>query len=257
MIYNNNGETWYNFAEIIDRIPSQINLENESTPNIWGVLPANFPLQFGSLKLITSFAILMSRNGITKNNIIDNIKSFIDYTNLHTYYDNLYKVLYNKYCDEYCIKSDILYQYSEFNTFNWDVSFNESIYTFFNRFINILDRTKERYKILIDAYENNKSNLMTKLEEKIKNETDGTSSSIGKFNDTPQGEFVDGRYEQDDHLTSLNQDSGTTHGEGEQTRTYQIESLMNQLNNVENKLNDIINKWANEFSNLFITDYNL
>lgn len=97
-------------------------------------------------------------------------------------------------------------------------------------FVYILDLTYNKYKKLIELYQNEENNLMNQLE----------STGIVKFNDTPQNT---GNFEGDDYTTNVSTttsktDSGT---------------IISRLSEIRALYDDIYTAWSNEFKHFFIT----
>ena len=97
-------------------------------------------------------------------------------------------------------------------------------------FVYILDLTYNKYKKLIELYQNEENNLMKQLE----------STGVVKFNDTPQNT---GNFEGDDYTTNVSTttsktDSGT---------------IISRLSEIRALYDDIYTAWSNEFKHFFIT----
>lgn len=98
------------------------------------------------------------------------------------------------------------------------------------KFFNVMEQTYDRYALILKTYEDNKADLLNKVE------------AITRFNDTPQdsGEFAD--------------DSHTTHIT---TSKNDYDTLMGRIEEIDRKYRDVMRDWAREFEPLFIHEESL
>ena len=101
--------------------------------------------------------------------------------------------------------------------------------------------TSDRYLTLLDLYETQKRNLMSKLSNTSSN------STTHRVNDTPQngGNFYD-----DEHTSVYEQTTISTNN------TIDPTTVMSRLNEIQDKYANVIKDWVEEFNSLFIPPYN-
>lgn len=101
---------------------------------------------------------------------------------------------------------------------------------FFDKFMTILKMTYDRYALILKTYEDNKADLLNKVE------------SLTRFNDTPQdtGEFSDD--EHTTHITSTKND---------------FDTLMGRIDEIDRKYRNVLADWTREFESLFIHEESL
>lgn len=105
-------------------------------------------------------------------------------------------------------------------------------YDWMIRYMSILNRTYDTYKILIDTLTANKTALMNGVQ----------ATRVSKFNDTPQ--VTDGSLANDNYVTNITQDVSTN----------DLVTKMARIAEIEEKLNNYYTLWANEFGGIFIYD---
>lgn len=117
-----------------------------------------------------------------------------------------------------------------------DRFYEEEWAEWFRLYASILYRTYDKYKALIDIYDDELSNLMNDVK---------TTSEI-KFNDTPQNQFNSLNYNwaDDAHLTNISRSSTTN----------ELGTKMARITEIQNNLRNIYADWADEFRGLFIYD---
>ena len=93
--------------------------------------------------------------------------------------------------------------------------------------------SSDKYKLLIQNFENNKAKLLD----------DVKSSSVARFNDTPQnsGDFSD-----DNHTSNIT----TT------TSSSNVGTMMQRLNEIEDNIKQLYIDWSNEFRKFIIWSVN-
>lgn len=108
---------------------------------------------------------------------------------------------------------------------------------FLKKFSMTYNYTSDRYLTLLDLYETQKRNLMSKLSNTSSN------STTHRVNDTPQngGNFYD-----DEHTSVYEQTTISTNNAIDPT------TVMSRLDEIQNKYTNVIKDWANEFNCLFI-----
>ena len=108
---------------------------------------------------------------------------------------------------------------------------------FLRKFSYTYVNTSDRYLTLLDLYETQKRNLMSKLSNTSSN------STTHRVNDTPQngGNFYD-----DEHTSVYEQTTISTNNAIDPT------TVMSRLDEIQNKYMNVIKDWAKEFNCLFI-----
>lgn len=164
-----------------------------------------------------------------------------------SYIEDLWKLIVNRYWEEYCAKAD-----TETDT---------NCYRFFlAKLINMILFTYDKYYVLLKGLEDNKANLLDKLERSIEGSVTNTGtqtvegSDFRKDNDTPQGS---GDFSGDTHasfITGGNTSSERTDdllAETSSTETYDNEPLIDRLKKIQDSLQNIMYRWVDEFRILF------
>lgn len=139
---------------------------------------------------------------------------------------DLWRYIYIKFSDHYILQLDI------------DTIDDASVKAWIRLYMNVYLRTKERYNVLIENYNNQKIHLMDAL--KTENE------NVAKFNDTPQGE---GDYSNDPYTTNITKGKSTTKTD--------ILTPIQRLREIEDNYNNLLATWADEFNGIFIEEGNL
>lgn len=109
-------------------------------------------------------------------------------------------------------------------------------------FVNVFNMTLGRYLPLLKAYQDNESTPIQKI----------SSESSGKtrFNDTPQGDDINGEYYSDDtHATNVTAALTIT--------STDPAAIYEQLDRLFKNWRSIIKDWVNEFDGLFTNGVNL
>lgn len=107
-------------------------------------------------------------------------------------------------------------------------------YVFLGEFIHFLNSTKDKYGVLLDAYEQNKEHLM----EYTKNVVDSTTTS----NDTPQDEGSD--WNDDLHVSAVGRTSTESTSTGGSL-------VLDQLAAINSRYKNIYMLWSKEFVKQF------
>ena len=117
-----------------------------------------------------------------------------------------------------------------------DDTLNYAFNRFWSKVHSIYNFTYDKYGTLLDIYEDKLDKLM--------NPITSSSSSINKFNDTPQGE---GDYSDDEHTTSLYRNIGQV----EQDASTPID----RIKEIQNKITNVMLDWTNEYKKLFWEEF--
>ena len=122
-----------------------------------------------------------------------------------------------------------------FNDFgNWTSEQKEEYYEkareFITKLCSIIHQTCDRYLLLLDTYDEQRDNLLNKVE------------AITRFNDTPQnsGEFSD-----DEHTTHIT------------TSKNDYDTLMARIDEIDRNYRNLLKDWSNEFECLFFHEESL
>lgn len=143
---------------------------------------------------------------------------------------------------------------------------------FFKKLLKILDYTYERYTILLDLYDSQKSHLMDKLQSSRSGSrslasdqsNSNTQNSTSLYNDAPQTSDVIATISGNQYATDLTKgqvsDSGETHSTGSdsfsESESHDTMTIMAKLDEIEKQFSNIWKKWLNEFDELFIEEVN-
>mgnify|MGYP006988848207 CR=1 FL=1 len=138
------------------------------------------------------------------------------------------------------------YKYTSISIYS-DDELNDALDDFRIRFLNALNLTYPKYKILVKLYKDNESNLLKGLTRTYSDESATSGSSNNRFNDTPQN---GGDYSDDPHTSSINQIDTAAESNLEHVEEYNNEYLIDRLNKVRDNLSNIFAKWENEVARI-------
>lgn len=181
-----------------------------------GVTINEYSYKFGSS--LTSLCV--SAFGWTNNTIDYSRKNFSFFEvngsiyKLNSIAENLLNTLYIRFKDSFCV-------------FTNDELTKESK-EFLFKLMNKLNLNFDYYKTLVSYYEDEKEILLNKI----------SSSSIVRFNDTPQDE---GDFANDEHTTSINQTEALT----------DLNSPIMRLKEIQDHYKRVVEDWLNEFKIFF------
>lgn len=99
---------------------------------------------------------------------------------------------------------------------------------FVSKLLEVYFETLDRYKTLIDLYNDQTSHLLDQI----------NSKTVMRYNDTPQN---GGDWSDDGHTTNITQNETNT----------DVLPLMDRLNTIQNSYRNLIREWADEFKGLF------
>ena len=109
------------------------------------------------------------------------------------------------------------------------------------RYTSIFNNTYDRYMNLLKIYQNQLSTLLDKVKTK--------STGVGKFNDTPQNEIVNGdEFGDGGHISNITKSENETETD--------FDTKMGRIDEIQRKLKNILREWTDEFSGLFIESEN-
>lgn len=201
--------------------------------NIYWDRPRYVEKYFWSLKEVLDPTDSKADYLINNSDILTIVASMTGYTTplisgaswSKTQYADVMNLLVKRFLHHYC-----------YNTLASEFSVSEQK-NFIAKLLGVLEMTSPRYNALIKAYTDSE----TKLLDPVKNKT----TSVSKFNDTPQNT---GDYSTDPYTTNV------TRGEVESEND--LDTKMGRLRELEYYQNLILN-WSNEFSNLFLEEDNI
>ena len=104
------------------------------------------------------------------------------------------------------------------------------------RFLSVLNRTHERYILLLDSYAGAKSKMMDDVK--------STTSSKRKYNDTPQNANTEGVYEGDNYITDFTK--------FDTENATEFATKMQRLKELDDLYNDVMDEWVDEFQKTFL-----
>ena len=141
-------------------------------------------------------------------------------------YGSLFDLLVKRYREKLCL-------YSLEETLS-----NDTRYEFMAKLFMIAEMTAPKYEKMLSLYASQDSHLL----DGISTTTSGTS----RFNDTPQdgGDFSD-----DEHTTTITQQSGEVLNDGD--------TKMGRINEIQMNYRNLLLDWANEFESVFIEEDNI
>ena len=104
------------------------------------------------------------------------------------------------------------------------------------RFLGVLNRTHERYILLLDSYAGAKSKMMDDVK--------STTASKRKYNDTPQNPNTEGVYEGDNYITDFTR--------FDTENATEFATKMQRLKELEDLYSDVMADWVDEFQRTFL-----
>lgn len=148
--------------------------------------------------------------------------NYIEYDTLTSEYKvkdvcvEMLNIVFDRFRDSYCVFIDK------------EEDLTKETFKFINNFSNILRLSFNYYSTLLNAYASKENALLDKI----------SSSSIVRFNDTPQDE---GDFANDEHTTSINQSEALT----------DLNSPIMRLKEIQDSYKNLVEDWSNEFKKLF------
>lgn len=106
------------------------------------------------------------------------------------------------------------------------------------RFLGVLNRTHERYILILDAYASERAKMMDDVK--------SHSSSKRKHNDTPQNANTEGVYEGDNYISDFTK--------FETENNTEFATKMARLNEIEDGYSNVMADWVNEFQKTFLEE---
>ena len=104
------------------------------------------------------------------------------------------------------------------------------------RFLGVLNRTHERYILLLESYAGAKSKMMDDVK--------STTASKRKYNDTPQNPNTEGVYEGDNYITDFTR--------FDTENATEFATKMQRLKEIEDLYSDVMAEWVDEFQRTFL-----
>ena len=138
----------------------------------------------------------------------------------------------------------------------------------FQKVLNKLDYTFQKYAYLLDAYEGQKSHLLDKLQRtrsgnrSMSQTGQNAENSVHIYNDSPQTTDVVATMEGNQFVSELNKNSvaGSTASSGsdnfQEAETWDNATIMARLSEIEKQFSNVWKNWLNEFDELFIEEVN-
>ena len=104
------------------------------------------------------------------------------------------------------------------------------------KFLSVLNRTHDRYILLLDSYAGAKSKMMDDVK--------STTSSKRKYNDTPQNPNTEGVYEGDNYITDFTK--------FDTENATEFATKMQRLKELDDLYYDVMDEWVDEFQKTFL-----
>lgn len=217
-------------------------------------------LERGISDIITNFSLMMSLNGINKNDLYRMKQVEGHYDINPTPYSKLINLIRLRYDDEYCVMTEDEIDFEEIYN-------NKKAKEFCKKFTAILIYTKDKYVNILNIYDDNLSKLMDKLKtihsgsrDVTRNEdydTDVTGKNL--LNDTPQTTDVVATIEGNQYVNELSKSEAHTDNIGEVTENAEEESTtevdtmttMAKIKEIQDSYEQVLKRWSDEFSPLF------
>ena len=176
-------------------------------------------------------------NSVPLTNVAPDTYTNLPFTLTDLYVEGLWQRIVARYHEDYvlCIKKGC----HESAPNNDEV--NDAFSRWFERLLNFIAQTYDRYTTLLNFYADEKANLM----EDIK----ATSKNKVKFNDTPQNANTGDTYEGDNYITHFTKTEGET--------SSPLMSKMMRLKEIQDHFKNLWADWVDEAEKLFIEGENL
>ena len=217
-------------------------------------------LEKGISGIPTEFNQIVSLNGITKADLYRMKQDGQYYVVSSTPYSRLINLIRLRYDNEYCVESE-----NEIN-FNSPYS-NKELKEFCKKFTGILMYTKDKYKTILDIYDNNIAKLMdglktsTEASHEIHRDEDYDTDVSGKnlLNDTPQTTDVVATIEGNQYVSELSKSEAHTDNTGdvdetgsrEEETTIDTKYTIEKIKEIQDSYEQVLKRWSEEFSPLF------
>ena len=211
MSWNKKFDLWFTLDELFSLIPS-----------------ANRPQPHSSETPATWFTDLLSSYGLAYST--DALDSFPTAT-IKSYINAVMTNVYNRHYKDYMISVIIEEGDSEQPT-------NDDLTQCLIKLLNVIDNTIPKYIPLFQVYKTASSGILEPPK--------ATSSSVSRFNDTPQDS---GLFDEDSHTTNIS--------EAESESSADIGTRVSRLDEAYRNYHSIILKWSNEFNLLFFKEEQL
>lgn len=208
-MYRNRLDIWWTFKEVLDT-------RNSGDSTAWSM--ANTFYQ----EFYTKYA---------------NAPLWADSSTADDYIEDLYLLVYARYFDSYCVRTEYDYDVDE----DSQVLDTTTLERFIVNFINLIVLTYPKYSTLLAYYDAQQSNLM--------NQISSTQTGVARFNDTPQNAESGDEFEGDTHVTNITNTSATSATDGM--------TPIERLKQIQDSYKSVMNDWSNEFAKLFIDENNI
>lgn len=119
-----------------------------------------------------------------------------------------------------------------------DAELNFHLAKFASDLINLMNITAPRYLALLNAYQEKKDDLLSKLK--------GSTHAVTRFNDTPQNA---GDFEDEEYATNVTIGDVSTENDPM--------TAMERIREIDESYNNLLLIWANEFNRLFLRRENV
>lgn len=217
-------------------------------------------LERGISDIITNFSLMMSLNGINKNDLYRMKQDEGHYVINPTPYSKLLNLIRLRYDDEYCVITEDEIDFEEIYN-------NKKAKEFCKKFTAILIYTKDKYVSILNIYDDNLSKLMdglkttTEASHEIHRDEDYDTDVSGKnlFNDTPQTTDVVATIEGNQYVNELSKSEAHTDNTGdvdesgsrEEETTIDTKYTIEKIKEIQDSYEQVLKRWSDEFSPLF------
>ena len=181
----------------------------------------------------------------------ENYDLFNIVTNFNSYIYYVLELVFNRFEDEYIFSLEHEYNYEELYE---SEDGNKAIMKFYVRLLDLLIMTYSKYSILLELYDNQKTNLLNKLKRTSSTEGSSSGTNSRRDNDTPQdsGTFTDNT-----HTSFYTAGSDSSEMESGTTEEWDSEPIIDRLARIEEKMSNLMLKWTDEFKILFVEGGNI
>lgn len=171
------------------------------------------------------------------------VPSIVDVEN--QFIERLWQTMIVRYLDEFIIISDEELTSAQVQSY---------FYKWMNKkFFMQLEFTYSKYTTLLKYYADKAANLMDGIKRTSSSSTSGESSSVDKFNDTPQNE---GEYIDNDHVSTLTQNETSQSAQGSDQILDERDTTMARIDELQTKYRNLFAEWVESFDKLFIDELN-
>ena len=213
------SQRWFTFGEVVQRCSIQ-----PTESDVYSLAPYEDVDELSDLDLFLGTAC---KSCFTKTDTTE--KAIVD---------KLIAQIYARFYDHYVFfTQDQIVENGAYTR-----EYNDRYVLLRSRFTSTFVLTEDKYLYLLKTYKNQLSTLLDKVKTK--------STGVGKFNDTPQNEIVNGdEFGDNGHISNLTKSENETETD--------FDTKMGRIDEIQRKFRNLLKDWSDEFSGLFVESENI